>query len=143
MTTLPPPKRPQATRLGVAAALAAAAAEQRVAADQAAAEDEPDEDLDDGLIRDYWLIDALGKSVATAPPAVAYWLTIARGATRFGGVNLLFAATGSLAATLAYSAAANMLLVLYARQGPKLPPPPAMGAKRASASAAGTSRLGG
>eukprot|EP00198_Chlamydomonas_reinhardtii_P001281 XP_001690616.1 predicted protein [Chlamydomonas reinhardtii] len=95
-------------------------------------EGDDDEELE-GMLR---------ESTATGPPRLTYALTLLRGLLRFGSVNLAFALTGNLAATLAASALPNLLLLAYVRAGPKVllerPPPPTGKAatKRRAASAA-------
>ncbi|PNW80842.1 hypothetical protein CHLRE_07g331850v5 [Chlamydomonas reinhardtii] len=104
-------------------------------------EGDDDEELE-GMLREYRLVEALGRSTATGPPRLTYALTLLRGLLRFGSVNLAFALTGNLAATLAASALPNLLLLAYVRAGPKVllerPPPPTGKAatKRRAASAA-------
>ncbi|KAG2441982.1 hypothetical protein HYH02_009775 [Chlamydomonas schloesseri] len=108
--------------------------------------DGDDEELE-AMLREYRLVEALGRSTATGPPRLTYALTVLRGLLRFGSVNLAFALTGNLAATLAASALPNLLLLAYVRAGPKVllerPAPPAGKAatkRRTRAASAATAR---
>ncbi|KXZ43675.1 hypothetical protein GPECTOR_83g287 [Gonium pectorale] len=83
--------------------------------------DEGRDDVEtDALLREYRLIEALGRCTSTGPPRLTYGLTLLRGLLRFGSVNLVFALTGNLAATLFASALPNLLLLAYVRTGPKV-----------------------
>ncbi|KAG2440727.1 hypothetical protein HXX76_003584 [Chlamydomonas incerta] len=104
-------------------------------------EGDDDEELE-SMLREYRLVEALGRSTATGPPQLTYALTVLRGLLRFGSVNLAFALTGNLAATLVASALPNLLLLAYVRAGPKVllerpaPPTGKAATKRRAASAA-------
>ncbi|KAG2496792.1 hypothetical protein HYH03_005200 [Edaphochlamys debaryana] len=92
------------------------------AGDEAGVRQVYDEGADDAetesMLREYRLVEALGRSTSTGPPRLTYALTLLRGLLRFGSVNAAFALTGNLAATLAASALPNLLLMAYVRSGP-------------------------
>jgi len=76
-----------------------------------------DETIKDPLIQEWRLMEAIARQVTAWPARLAYSLTAARGVLRFSGLNIAFALTGNLAASLAVALTSDLLIVTYCRLG--------------------------